>query len=208
MYRITVRIEDVERRKRSVGLLHVIAALFLIVKAADYYRLLEFKNFMPIAPMVLIAAISMFYGFFRKKVDFSARFNSKLRLLQFTAFLILAIVFMNSGRTLDIVAVVIFAFMCLLLFFTEKKIFAGTDIVLDENGVTVPATFKDVLVPWKDLSEVIVREDFVTLFHVGQKYLQFQVMQDLSTLEIAKLNAFCREKIEGAASNRNHPESQ
>jgi hypothetical protein len=45
--------------------------------------------------------------------------------------------------------------------------------------------------------EVIVREDFLTIFSTNKKYLQFQVLQDLSTLEVAKMNAFCREKVEG-----------
>jgi hypothetical protein len=41
----------------------------------------------------------------------------------------------------------------------------------------------------------VVREDFITLFHVERKYLQYQVLQDLSTLEVAKMNAFCKEKL-------------
>jgi len=44
-----------------------------------------------------------------------------------------------------------------------------------------------------------VREDFITIFHIREKYLQYQVMQDLSTLEVAKMNAFCRDKIEQSA---------
>ena len=47
------------------------------------------------------------------------------------------------------------------------------------------------------LVEVLVREDFITLFHAGKKYLQYQVLQDLSTLELAKMNAFCRENVKG-----------
>jgi hypothetical protein len=50
---------------------------------------------------------------------------------------------------------------------------------------------------------VIIREDFLTLFHVKKKYLQYQVMQDLSTLEVAKINAFCREQIEKAEAGIN-----
>ena len=61
----------------------------------------------------------------------------------------------------------------------------------------IPGNYKDYLVRWEDLSEVVVREDFLTLFHIKKKYLQYQVMQDLSTLEVAKLNAFCRENVKG-----------
>jgi hypothetical protein len=67
----------------------------------------------------------------------------------------------------------------------------------------IPGNYKDHLVSWEELTEVIIREDFLTLFHVKKKYLQYQVMQDLSTLEVAKINAFCREQIEKAEAGVN-----
>ena len=73
----------------------------------------------------------------------------------------------------------------------------------DESGIRIPGNYKDYLVKWDELTEVVVREDFLTFFHIKKKYLQYQVMQDLSTLEVAKLNAFCREQIERNASMAN-----
>ena len=73
---------------------------------------------------------------------------------------------------------------------------------MEEAGIRIPGYYRDHLVPWQDLEQVTVREDFITLFHIRQKYLQYQVMQDLSLLEIAKLNAFCREQIEGVSSEK------
>ena len=54
---------------------------------------------------------------------------------------------------------------------------------------------------WQVLEEVTVRHDFITLFHQGKKYLQYQVMQDLSELEVVKMNAFCKEQIEDTKAN-------
>jgi hypothetical protein len=85
----------------------------------------------------------------------------------------------------------------IVLMFSEKRIFQQTTVYFDEPGVKIPGYYRDHLIKWEELSEVVVREDFLTIFHVNQKYLQFQVMQDLSTLEVAKMNAFCREKVEG-----------
>ena len=149
------------------------------------------------APILLIASISLFYGFFRKKLDTDSRFNGRLRILQFITFLILGMVFYKAGKTLDYVVVFVFALLSLLLFFSERKVFEDTYIVLDAEGVTVPGAYRKHLVPWTALVEVLVREDFITLFHAGKKYLQYQVLQDLSTLELAKMNAFCRENVKG-----------
>lgn len=200
MYNVTVKIEGVESKKRSAGLLHIVVGFFLIAKGADYYRFLNYESFLPTLPFFAVAAISLFYGFFRRRVDIFAKYNFWLRLLQVVSFTVLGFAIMHLGRTIDYIGVFIFAFLCLLLLFSERRVFKETTIFFDEKGVTIPGSYKDFLVKWEDLSEVVVREDFLTLFHVKKKYLQYQVMQDLSTLEVAKLNAFCREQIEKQSS--------
>jgi hypothetical protein len=86
--------------------------------------------------------------------------------------------------------------LSILLMFSERRIFQETVVYFNEDGIKIPGYYRDHLVKWDELSEVVVREDFMTMFNVRKKYLQYQVMQDLSTLEVAKLNTFCREKIE------------
>jgi hypothetical protein len=196
MYSVTVKIDGIESRRRSAGLLHIVVGFFLIAKGADYYRLLVYETILPTLPVFGVAAISLFYGFFRRRFDIFAKYNFWLRLLQALTFLILGIVTMKLGRTIDYAGLFIFAFICLLLMFSEKTAFKETTIFFDEAGIKIPGNYKEHLVKWEELSEVIVREDFVTFFHTGKKYLQYQVMQDLSILEVAKLNAFCREQIE------------
>ncbi len=105
------------------------------------------------------------------------------------------------GNIIDYLGLFIFAFLCLFVLFSEKKIFVDTIILLGDKGVLVPGYYKDHLIPWKDIKNLVVREDFLTLFHQKQKYLQFEVMQTLSPLELAKMNAFCKEKMEEFSSS-------
>lgn len=201
MYSVTVKIDGIESKRRSAGLLHIVVGFFLVAKAADYYRLLNYESFLPTLPFFVIAGMSLFYGFFRRRVDIFAKYNMWLRLLQALASFVLAIATVKlGGQTMNYAGLFVFAMLCLLLLFTEKRVFQETTIFFDEAGVKIPGTYKTYLINWEDLSEVIVREDFLTLFHVKKKYLQYQVMQDLSTLEVAKLNAFCSEQIEAQRS--------
>jgi hypothetical protein len=103
----------------------------------------------------------------------------------------------GAGRPNDYVGVFVFVLLCIVLMFSERRIFQETTIFFTEEGIKIPGYYKDHLVKWEELSEVIVREDFLTIFNTNKKYLQYQVMQDLSTLEVAKMNAFCKEKVEG-----------
>lgn len=200
MYSIAVKIEGIESRRRSAGILHVVIGFFMIFNSANYYRFTDYKNIWGVAFILLVASISLFYGFFRKKMDLSARYNYWLRLIQAVSFTVLGFLMTGTGRTSDYIGVFVFALLCVVLMFSEKRIFQETTIYFKEEGIKIPGYYKDYLVKWQEVSEVIVREDFLTIFNTRKKYLQYQVMQDLSTLEVAKMNAFCREKIERESS--------
>lgn len=197
MYSITVKIEGVESRRRSAGILHVVIGFFMIFNVSNYFRFTNYKNPLPLAFILLVASISLFYGFFRRKMDLSAHYNYWLRLVQVVAFTILGFLMLRPGRPADYVGVFAFAFLCIVLMFSERRIFQPTTVYIVEEGIKVPGYYRDHLMRWHEISEVVVREDFLTIFNANQKYLQFQVVQDLSILEVTKMNAFCREKVEG-----------
>ncbi|MBO9683744.1 MAG: hypothetical protein J7502_13935 [Flavisolibacter sp.] len=197
MYSVTVKIEGIESRRRSAGVLHVVVGFFMIFNAANYYRIANYKNLLPIALVLLVASISLFYGFFRRRMDLSAHYNYWLRLTQVAAFTILGFLMIGTERPNDYVGVFMFVLLCIVLMFSERRIFQETTIFFTNDGIKIPGYYRDHLVKWEELSEVIVREDFLTIFNTNKKYLQYQVTQDLSTLEVAKMNAFCKEKMEG-----------
>src|SRR5947199_4473825 len=119
MFSILVKIDGFESRKKSASLLHIVMGIFLIAKAADYYRYLKFDNFLYIIPVLAIASFSMFYGFFRRKIDPYATYNVKLRLLQLLTFFVLGIIMTRVGNAVDYFGLFMFSFVCLLLLFSE-----------------------------------------------------------------------------------------
>jgi hypothetical protein len=196
MYSVTVRIEGIESRRRSAGLLHLVIGFFMILAASNYYRYKQDIGFASLMLVLLVASFSIFYGLFRRKVDLSVRYNFHLRLLQLLTFGYLAIRMFPVAHKIDIVSLVLFMLLCLTLLFSERRIFSETTIFIDKTGIRIPGIFKEHQLGWEELNDVVIREDFITFFHKQDKYLQFQVKQDLSTLEVAKMNAFCREQLD------------
>jgi len=196
MLTVAVKIEGMERRRRSTGLVHAIIGFFLLIKSLDFYRYLGESSITPIALFAAVGIVSLIYGLFRKRLDPTAKHNAGIRLLQTIAFLSFGILMYRLGKTLDYTSLFIWALLTLVLFFSEKKVFQETLLSFTKEGIIVPGTYKEHLVEWKVLESVTVRHDFITLFHRGKKYLQYQVMQDLSELEVVKMNAFCKEHIE------------
>lgn len=191
MYSVAIKIEALQGKQRSAALLHVVAGFFLVAKAIDYAN--SEGRVLVIAFVFLAAGIlSAIYGMFRKRLDPGGAFNSLFRRAQAAAFFILAMHFMRIDPLISYIGLYLFALVCIILQQTEKKAFEEPLLIMNEEGVRITGH----IIPWKALTELIVREDFITIFHKEKKYLQYQVMQDLSTLELAKMNAYCKEKIE------------
>ncbi|MDQ3277832.1 MAG: hypothetical protein M3Q06_05875 [Bacteroidota bacterium] len=203
MYTIAVKIEGMDRRRRSTSLVHAIVGFFLLIKSFDLYNYLDGRSLMPLLPFLLVSVTSLFYAFFRNRVDITAKHNAGLRLLQTVTFFSFAFLMMRLGQSMDYISLFIWGFLTLILFFSEKRVFKETVIQLTENGVVIPGTYREYMVDWQMLEDVVVRQDFMTLFHRGKKYLQYQVLQDLSELELVKMNAFCKEQIERTAAKKN-----
>jgi len=195
MFTVVVKIEGIEKKKRSSALLHIVMGCSLIVKSADYYRYTK-EDVTPILPFIAIALLSIGYGVFRKRMDFEGRHNNAVRLFEAGAFLALGFLMLNKAGTFDRVMCFVMAAIGFLLFLTERKLYNDSEIIISEKGLVIPGDYKMHKVPWDVLSNVVVRHDFITIFHKNEKYLQYQVLQTLSELEVAKMNGFCKDKIE------------
>ncbi|HUC82455.1 MAG TPA: hypothetical protein VMR70_16230, partial [Flavisolibacter sp.] len=202
MYTVAVKIEGLEKRRRNTGLIHVIIGFFLLIKSFDLYKYLGERSVTPVILFVFVGLVSLLYGFFRKRLDPRAKHNAGLRLLQTVAFLSFGMLMFRLGQTVDYASLFVWSFLSLILFFSEKKVFQDTLLTFTEEGVKIPGTYREHLVKWDRLESVAIRHDFITLFHLEKKYLQYQVMQDLSELEVVKMNAFCKEKIEAVTVSR------
>jgi hypothetical protein len=169
MYSIAVKIDGIESRRRSAGVLHIVIGFFMIMNASNYYRFTNYTKFGLTAIFLIIASFSLFYGFFRKKVDYPARYNYLLRLIQAAGFTTLGFLMLKNGRSIDYIGEFVFALLSIMLMFSEKRIFQETTIFLDGSGIKIPGYYVDHIVKWENISEVVIREDFVTIFHIKEK---------------------------------------
>ncbi len=86
MYTVAVKIEGLEKRRRSTALVHIIVGFFLLIKCIDLYKYLDEKSITPLLPFAFVGILSLIYGFFRKRIDISAKHNIALRFLQTVSF--------------------------------------------------------------------------------------------------------------------------
>jgi hypothetical protein len=199
MYNILIKREGIERRKKSTGLLHMLAGLFLFVNAVAYYKQMGYKAVLPVVPFFLVAVLSLVYGFFRNRIDPSAQYNHWVRMLQFLMFSLLGIFMLKSKMEFRNLSLFIWAVICIPLLFTERKIFHDAALTFNQNNIMIPGYFSSKVVPWSSITNVIIRPDFVTIYYPDNRYVQYEVLDTVTSKEIEQINIFCQQKISEAA---------
>ncbi len=195
MYKIRVKLEGIERRKRSTGLLHIVAGFFLIANAGDYYLHTNYSSFLTVIPIYIVAAISLLYGFLRKRIDPLAKYNHWVRMVQFLTFAVLAISMIGMVSGIKLFTIVLWAIVILFLMFTERKIFHDTDLQIKKEGIYVPGYFRSHLMPWHHVEDFVLRADYLTITRTNKKYVQLELLKDLELSEIEKINSFSQDQI-------------
>ena len=69
---------------------------------------------------------------------------------------------------------------CLLLMFTERKVFHDAEMVFNQEGIFIPGYFTNRRLFWNNITEVVMRPDFVTIFQSNERYLQYEVLKKLN----------------------------
>lgn len=194
MFKVPVRLESIEKRKRGAGVLHVIAGLFLAIKLNEMLTG-ENNNILLGAVIIIVVIISIVYGFFRKKLDPTTKYNSLIRLLQFIGFISVGIFLVNKNSAHSI-AYFAWAAVTLVLLFAERKVFNNTDLKIAAAGIHVPGFFSTHLIPWNVVERLVLRPDYLTIFRTNQKFVQLELTQQVESIEIEKINEFSRNQIE------------
>jgi hypothetical protein len=196
MQKIAVKIDGIERRKRSTGLLHIIAGFFLFMNGVTYFRQMNFENISQALPFFMMATASLLYGFFRQRIDPWAQFNHWVRLLQFLTFSALVIVFIGFANVPQIIGLLLWAIITLFLMFTERKVFHDAFLQVKTDGIHVPGYLKNNVIPWELIESFVARTDYVTILRRDQKYVQLEILHDISSQDIEHINQFSKQHID------------
>jgi hypothetical protein len=195
MLSLAVKLDGIERRKRSTGLLHIAAGCFLLAKGVDYLVYFNYQRLLVTVPVFAVVLVSIVYGFLKRKIDPAARFNHWVRLMQVCMFTILGINFIGLGRQLDVIVLLIWAIICLFLMFTERKVFHDSHMVFNKNGIYIPGYFKSHRLFWNNIKEVVARPDYITIFKGDDKFVQLEVLKNVTPAELETINTYCQQQI-------------
>lgn len=196
MHKLAVKLDGIERRKRTTGLLHIAAGFFLLLKSLDYFKLHQYENIEDVWPFFVAAALSLLYGVFKKLWDPHAKRNPWIRLMQVCIFTILAFNFIPYEQNVSVILLFAWAIGCLLLMFTERKVFHDAEMLFTKDGIFIPGYFTNRRLFWSNLKEVVIRPDYITIFQSDDSFLQYEVLKKMEGAELDEIALYCRHQIQ------------
>lgn len=198
MYSLAVNIDGFQKRRKSTAVFHVLAGCFILIGSANLAKHDQFQHLLSLLPGIIISLASIVYGFLRKRIDPSGKWNSYLRILQLVAFSKLAVSLSGSTNNWEFICMLLWAAISLLLLFSERRIFQDPHIRMNKEGILIPGIMDSHLLHWFEIQDVVIREDFITIFRESNKYLQFELNTDVSEAQRAEMHAFCTTALQNA----------
>lgn len=195
MFYIPVQLSGLEKRRKTIGLFHIVAGFFLVANSETAAVVLQLGRLSDLVPLYIVAAISLLYGAFRKKWDGSGKTNFWVRLLQTITFLSLGFAFIQAGNWGKALPVLIWAVLSAVLAFTDQVALKKPQLVVSTEGLSFPAGFGAKKLDWQQVESLTIRPDFLTLHLAANKFLQLELQEPLSAADAEKLQDFCRIQI-------------
>lgn len=196
-YKVPIFFEPFEKQKRAARLLHLLAGFLMIANAWG-----DFKQPTPglffVVLQIAAALITLLFAFAgKKKYGGSTFMNGLFRLGEAAVLFYAAWYFNKMNLSMMTMLQVAGAVGLLLLFVTERKIFTPCFVRIEEKGIYLPNNFNEKLLEWKDIDNMLIKNDFVSINTIQNQFIQYETGIVLSELQMDEMNAYCREKFAG-----------
>jgi hypothetical protein len=172
---------------------HVLIALIFLFDCWHSDKLLR-KDWIFTATSLMAGIFLLIAGLLGWKKKLS--FQKLLSLLLFEFFLIIssAIYFWSEGKLFVAISHALLAGAIILFWIVLKAKEDGEKIIVSASNIILPGLFHHRVVEWKDLSNLIRKDNLLTIDFRNNKLIQVEVTPtDLSLEE--EFNRFCKQQL-------------
>jgi len=153
--------------------LHIIAAAVVALKATD--------NMQKVSIYILLGfylLIFLGYNFYRTHTKALETFSFIMALLYANFWL----------KHVGAIAVIIFTIVYLLVTVVKGK---RTTVTFGEDGIQLTRVFKTVLFPWAAMSNVVLKDNILTIDFKTNKIIQVEIVETAIAVDEYEFNGFC-----------------
>lgn len=192
VYQIPIRYLPFEKQIKAARLLHLLCSfLFLFNAWVDF-------NQPTASPLFVVTQIACFlliicYVFFGKylapspkKAHFVFRLMETFACL-YAAWYFLQVLNLPFQSTLEVITFIGILYLMMM----ERNLFREVNISLDEKGIRLPSFSTNKRIPWSQIEQMRIRNDFISINTTDNRFLQYEISKVLTDTEIDTMNAWC-----------------
>jgi len=190
-YHVPVNYPPFQKQIRSARLLHLLTSFLFIFNAwIDFQQ--STPSLLFVTSQIACSLLVFTYVLFGKHLTSNTvRSNLYFRLLEIASFSYAAWYFLSSLHLLLQGSLTMATLVGLVyLMFMERNIFKPVSVVLNEQGILLPGMSKAKLLSWKEIDNLRIRNDFISINTKDNRFLQYEINQVLSDKEIDEMNSW------------------
>ena len=190
MYKFQVKQKD---RLKLLPVLHLLVALIFIIDLSHVPEN-SIKDWVFSAVYFVAFVLLLIAAIFYKTILNTVWGHFRLLFLESMLFLGGSVYFWSKGLSLVAFSHAIIAGVLVLLMIYLKRRENGELIIVSISNVILPGLTRQRIVEWNELSNVIKRDDLLTLDFKNNKLMQVQIL-DADDVSEDEFNQFCRQQL-------------
>ncbi|MFN9113415.1 MAG: hypothetical protein ACK5XN_25365, partial [Bacteroidota bacterium] len=68
-------------------------------------------------------------------------------------------------------------------------------ITIKENGIRLPMIENKKLLPWKEIDNLRIRNDYISINTISNRFIQYETATTYNESDLDKMNAWCFQQI-------------
>jgi len=190
VYKFQVKQKD---RLKLLPVLHLLVALIFIIDLSHVPEN-SIKDWVFSAVYFVAFVLLLIAAIFYKRILNTVWGHFRLLFLESMLFLGGSVYFWSKGLSLVAFSHAIIAGVLVLFMIYLKRRENGELIIISISNVILPGLARQRIVEWNELSNVIKRDDLLTLDFKNNKLMQVQIL-DADGVSEDEFNQFCREQL-------------
>jgi len=190
VYKFQVKQKD---RLKLLPVLHLLVALIFIIDLSHVPEN-SIKDWVFSAVYFVAFVLLLIAAIFYKTILNTVWGHFRLLFLESMLFLGGSVYFWSKGLSLVAFSHAIIAGVLVLLMIYLKRRENGELIIVSISNVILPGLTRQRIVEWNELSNVIKRDDLLTLDFKNNKLMQVQIL-DADDVSEDEFNQFCRQQL-------------
>jgi hypothetical protein len=192
-YSIPVRLPQVEQQLKAAKLIHLLSAFLLIANAWGAFRSTTHPSLLFVVVQIALSILILSMVLGGKTIyPNKAKSNRIFRFVEAAGFGYAAY-FFYTDMHLSLMSFfqVVIGGGLLYLWLHERKVFSQQEVLVNTNEVVLPAILNQKKISWKEIDNLRIRNDYISINTRQNKFIQFEVAASYSESELDEMNAWC-----------------